>query len=351
MTLPRIRYATPEHVARTYHEIHEAIGRVAGVESAALSFSIPLFGGSASAGVNPEGRAQDASGEVRVELYIATPGVFQTMHIPLRAGRDFTTRDENGATDVAIINEAAAREAFPGENAIGKRIGFLRDSAGGMQWREVVGIVGDVRSSGLRDAPRPAMYLALPQTPVVVLDAIQRTMFAVARARGEPLTLTRDIQRAVAAVDPTLPLFAVTSMEQRLSDSLAGTRFNTVLLSALGVIGLVLATVGIFGVISYYVSQRTQEIGLRMALGASSRGVLLLVVEQGLRPVVVGVVLGLGASIAALRVLDSLLYDVSATDPLTLGGVALAVIGVAVVAAMIPARRATRIDPLAALRE
>jgi ABC-type antimicrobial peptide transport system permease subunit len=195
------------------------------------------------------------------------------------------------------------------------------------------------------------MYLALPQTPVVVLDAIQRTMFAVARARGEPLTLTRDIQRAVAAVDPTLPLFAVTSMEQRLSDSLAGTRFNTVLLSALGVIGLVLATVGIFGVISYYVSQRTQEIGLRMALGASSRGVLLLVVEQGLRPVVVGVVLGLGASLAAVRVLDSLLYDESATDPLTLGGVALAVIGVAVVAAMIPARRATRIDPLAALRE
>ena len=123
------------------------------------------------------------------------------------------------------------------------------------------------------------------------------------------------------------------------------------LLSALGVIGLVLATVGIFGVISYYVSQRTQEIGLRMALGASPRGVLLLVVEQGLRPVVVGVVLGLGASIAALRVLESLLYDVSATDPLTLGGVALAVIGVAVVAAMIPARRATRIDPLAALRE
>ena len=351
MTLPRIRYETPEHVVRTYHEIHEAIGRVAGVESAALSFSIPLFGGSASAGVNPEGRPQDASGEIRVELYIATPGVFQTMHIPLRAGRDFTDRDENGATHVAIINEAAAREAFPGENAIGKRIGFLRDSAGGMQWREVVGIVGDVRSSGLRDAPRPAMYLALPQTPVVVLDAIQRTMFAVARARGEPLTLTRDIQRAVAAIDPTLPLFAVTSMEQRLSDSLAGTRFNTVLLSALGVIGLVLATVGIFGVISYYVSQRTQEIGLRMALGASPRGVLLLVVEQGLRPVVVGVVLGLGASIAALRVLESLLYDVSATDPLTLGGVALAVIGVAVVAAMIPARRATRIDPLAALRE
>jgi putative ABC transport system permease protein len=351
MTLPRLRYATPEHVARTYHEIQQAVGRVAGVESAALAFSIPLSGGNASAGITPEGRPLDASAQISAEFYIATPGVFQTMRIPIRAGRDFNDRDVNGAPRVAIINEATARVAFPGENALGKRIGFIRDSAGGMRWWEVVGIVGDVRSSGLRDAPRPALYIALPQTPIVVLDAIQRTMFAVARVRGEPKTLTRDIQRAVAAIDPTLPIFAVTSMEQRLSDSLAGTRFNTVLLSALGVIGLVLATVGIFGVISYYVSQRTQEIGLRMALGASPRGVLLLVVEQGLRPVVLGVVLGLGASIATLRVLKSLLYDVSANDPLTLGGVALAVIAVAVSAAMIPARRATRIDPLAALRE
>jgi ABC-type antimicrobial peptide transport system permease subunit len=163
--------------------------------------------------------------------------------------------------------------------------------------------------------------------------------------------MTREIQRAVADVDPGLPLFAVTSMDQRLSDSLAGTRFNTVLLSALGLIGLVLAMVGIFGVISYFVSQRTQEIGLRMALGAQRRGVLLLVVEQGLRPVVLGIVLGLGISVASLRVLESLLYDVSATDPLTLSGVAVGVIAVAAIAALGPARRATRIDPLAALRE
>jgi putative ABC transport system permease protein len=176
-------------------------------------------------------------------------------------------------------------------------------------------------------------------------------MFVVARARGEPLALTRNIQGAVAQVDASLPLFSVSSMDQRLSDSLAGTRFNTVLLSVLGVIGLVLATVGIFGVISYFVSQRQQEIGLRMALGATPRKVLLLVVEQGLRPVVLGVVLGLAAAAVATRLLRALLYDVSATDPFTLAGVALGIILFATVAALVPARRATRIDPLVALRE
>lgn len=351
MTLPRVKYPTTEHVLRTYREIHEAVARVPGVESAALAFSIPLVGWSAQAGINPEGRPMDASEQISAEFYIATPGVFETMRIPVRAGRDFNDRDAGGSPRVAIINEVVARQAFSGEDALGKRIGFLRDSTGAPTWWEVVGIVGDVRSSGLRDEPRPALYIALPQTPDVVLDANQRTMFAIARVRGEPLALTRSIQRAVAEIDPTLPLFAVTSMEQRLSDSLAGTRFNTVLLSALGVIGLVLATVGIFGVISYFVSQRTQEIGLRMALGATPRGVLVLVVEQGLRPVVLGIVLGLGASVATLRVLKSLLYDVSATDPLTLAGVALGIVGIAVVAAMVPARRATRIDPLAALRD
>ena len=351
MTLPRTRYVTTEHVVRTFDQIHEAVGMVRGVESASMTFSVPLSGGSAQAGINPEGRPTDASSQLRADLQIISSGLFQTMRIPIRAGRDFNDRDRQGTPRVAIINEVTAKEAFPGEDALGKRIGFLRDSTGSMMWWEVIAVVGDVRSSGLRDAPRPALYIALPQAPDVVLDAIQRTMFVVARSRGEPLAMTREIQRAVADVDPGLPLFSITSMDQRLSDSLAGTRFNTVLLSALGVIGLILAMVGIFGVISYFVSQRTQEIGLRMALGAQRRGVLWLVVEQGLRPVVLGIVLGLGISVATLRVLKSLLYDVSATDPLTLSGVALGVIAVAIAAAMIPARRATRIDPLAALRE
>lgn len=273
------------------------------------------------------------------------------MRIPIVHGRDFTENELRRTPRVAIINEAAAKEAWPNENPIGKRFGLTRDSADAYVWWVVVGVIGNIREHGLRDEPRPEMYLSLAQTPQIIIDAIQRTLFVVARAHGEPLALTQGIKRAVAKVDPTLPLFAVSSMEQRFAESLAGARFNTVLLSVLGGIGLVLATVGIFGVISYFVSQRTHEIGLRMARGATPKRVLLLVVEQGLRPVVLGVVLDLAGAIAATRVLKTLLFDVSATDPLTLAGVALAITSIAVVAAMFPARRAMRIDPLAALRD
>jgi predicted permease len=351
VTLPSVDYGTPPSVVRAYRSIHDNVRAVNGVESAALVFGVPMFGMNAQAGVNPEGRATDASGQMSVGLHLASPGVFQTMGIPMRGGRDFTERDETGAPLVAIMNEAAAKQAWPNENAIGKRFGLLRDSTGALIWWEVVGIIADVREYGLREAPRPELYLPLAQTPAIILGAVQRTRSIVARTRSEPATITRAVQGAVAKVDASLPVFSVSSMEERLAESMAATRFNTVLLSALGVIGLVLAMVGIGGVISYFVSQRTHEIGLRMALGASPKAVLLLVVRQGMRPVVLGVLIGLVGSAAATRVLESLLYDVSATDPLTLAGVAIGVTAIAALAALGPARRAVRIDPLVALRE
>jgi predicted permease len=351
VTLPRAAYPAPEPVVRAFRDVRDAVRAVPGVESASLVFAVPMTGTNASAGVNPEGRSLDASGRVNVALHLATPGVFETMRIPIRAGRDFTEHDRDGTTRVTIINEAMARSAWPGENAIGKRFALLRDSTDSPIWWEVVGVVGDVRELGLRDAPRPGMYLALTQTPPIILGALQQTMYVVARTRGEPMTYTRAIQSAVAKVDRSLPLFSAHSMEERLADSVAGARFNSVLLSGLGVIGLMLAMVGIVGVVSYFVSQRQREIGVRMALGATPQRVLVLVVRQGVRPVVVGVVLGLLISAAATRLLDALLYDVSATDPFTLALVALGVLAVAIAAAAIPARRATRIDPLVALRE
>jgi putative ABC transport system permease protein len=351
MSLPSVDYATQESVVRAYRSVHDNVRSLTGVESAALLFGVPMYGMNAQAGINPEGRATDASGQMSAGLHLASPGVFQTLRIPMRAGRDFTDRDQTGAPLVAILNEAAAKQAWPNENAIGKRFGLLRDSTGALIWWEVIGVVADVREYGLREAPRPELYLSLAQTPPIILGAVQRTMLVVARTRGEPLAMTRPVQSAVAKVDASLPVFAVSSMEQRLAESMAGTRFNTVLLSALGVIGLVLAMVGIGGVISYFVSQRTHEIGLRMALGASPRRVLLLVVEQGMRPVVIGVLIGLVGSAAATRVLGALLYDVSPTDPITLAGVALVVTAIAALAAVWPARRAVRIDPLVALRD
>jgi predicted permease len=351
MSLPAVDYATPEAVRRAYRSIEDQVRAVPGVESAALVFAIPMFGASAQAGINPEGRPLDPSAQMSVGLHIATPGVFASMGIPVTAGRDFGDRDVEGSPNVAILNETAARQAWPNESALGRRFGLLRDSTGAFVWWEVVGVIADVRSIGLREAPRPQMYMPLAQTPPIILDAIQRSMFVVARVRGEPLALTKAISTAVATVDPGLPLFAVGTMEERLASSMASTRFNTVLLSLLGVIGLVLAMVGIFGVISFFVSQRSQEIGVRMALGATPHKVLLLVVGQGLRPVVAGVVLGLAGAAASTRFLQSLLYDVSATDPVTLAGVAFGVTAVAFAAALVPARRATRIDPLSALRE
>jgi predicted permease len=351
VTLPRAAYPAPEPIVRTFRDLREAVRGVPGVESAALVFAVPMTGTNASAGVNPEGRPEDASSRVSVALHLATPGVFETMRIPIRAGRDFTEDDRDGSPRVSIINEAMAQTVWPGENAIGKRFGLLRDSADAPIWWEVVGVAGDAREIGLRDAPRPGMYLALAQAPPIILGALQQTMYVVARTRGEPMTYTRAIQSIVAKVDPSLPLFSVQSMEERLAESVAGARFNSVLLSALGVIGLMLAMVGIVGVVSYFVSQRQREIGVRMALGATPQRVLVLVVRQGVRPVVVGVVLGLLISAAATRLLDALLYDVSATDPFTLALVALGVLAVAIAAAAIPARRATRIDPLVALRE
>ena len=351
MTLPAADYPTPETAVTTFLRIRDVLRGAVGVESSALVFSVPLAGANAQAGVTPEGKSQDPSNQVPVGLHLATPGIFATMRIPMRSGRDFTDRDVAGSPRVTIVNEQAAKTLWPNQNPIGRRFGLLRDSADAPIWWEVVGVVGDVRERGLQEKPRPEMYLSLAQSPPIVLDALQRTMYIVARTRGQPLAATKAIQRAVAQVDPTLPLFAVNSMDERLSDSRAGARFNTILLTVMGAMGLALAAIGIFGVISYFVSQRAQEIGVRMALGATPSRVLMLVVGQGIRPVVLGVILGLIGAAATTRVLRALLFDVSATDPLTLAGMALGVTVIAVVAALFPARRATRIDPIVALRE
>jgi putative ABC transport system permease protein len=351
MTLPVTDYPTPQAAVATFLRIRDAVRGAVGVESSALVFSVPLSGANAQAGVTPEGKSQEPANQVGVGLHLATPGIFTTMRIPMRSGRDFTDQDVMGSPRVTIVNEQAAKTLWPDQNPIGKRFGLLRDSADAPLFWEVVGVVGDVRERGLQQPPRPEMYLSFAQAPPIVLDALQRTMYVVARTRGQPLAATKAIQRAVAQVDPTLPLFAVNSMEERLSDARAGARFNTILLTVMGAIGLALAAIGIFGVISYFVSQRAQEIGVRMALGATPRRVLMLVVGQGIRPVVLGVILGVLGAVAASRLLRALLFGVSPADPLTLAGMALGVTLIAVVAALFPARRATRIDPLVALRE
>jgi predicted permease len=298
----------------------------------------------------PEGRADDPSNAVSFNFRIATPGLFRTLRIPVKQGRDFDDRDVAGAPCVLIINETAARTAWPNESAIGKVIPGVRDATGQRTKCSVVGIVGDAHDDGLREPVRPQLYFASAQTPAVLWRAMQRSMYIVARTTGDPRAMTKQLQAAVARVDPTLPLFDVRSMDERLASSLATGRFNTMLLTTLGVIGMLLAAVGIYGVVAYFVTQRTGEIGLRMALGATPAGVVRLVVGQGMRPVVLGIVVGAALALAASRLLATLLYGIGTTDPVTFALVPVVLGAVALVASVVPARRATRVEPTQALQ-
>jgi len=207
-----------------------------------------------------------------------------------------------------------------------------------------------VRSSGPATAPRPEFYLPLPQTPDDAWNWTQRTMYIVARTEGDPASLAPPLRAIVGRIDPELPLYDVRQMDQRLAGSLATARFNTLLLSLLGGVGLLLAASGIYGVIAYFVSQRTQEIGVRIALGASTGSVVRLILGQALRPVAIGAALGVAAALVASRVLASQLFGVSRTDPLTMAAVVATLIGVALAASAVPARRAAAVDPTRALQ-
>jgi predicted lysophospholipase L1 biosynthesis ABC-type transport system permease subunit len=250
-----------------------------------------------------------------------------------------------------IVSETLAARAYPGQDPIGKRIGCCEQTPDKQPvWKVIVGVAGDVRSSGPATAPRPEFYLPLPQAPDDAWNWTQRTMYIVARTDGDPAALAQPLRAMVARVDPELPLYDVREMDQRLAGTLQTARFNTLLLSLLGGIGLLLAATGIYGVIAYFVSQRTQEIGVRIALGASTASVVRLILGQSLKPVAAGAAVGVAGALAASRVLASQLFGVSRTDPVTIAAVVATLIGVALVASAVPARRAAAVNPTRALQ-
>jgi predicted permease len=269
------------------------------------------------------------------------------MSVPIVRGRNFNDGDRADGRRVMIISARLAAVAFPGQDPIGKRISCCVPGPDG--FKVVVGVAGDIRSRGPATAPRPEFYLPLAQTPDVAWNWF-RTLYVVARTPGDPAALTKPLNAAVTGIDRDLPLFDVRTMDQRLAGSLATARFNTLLLTLLGGIGLALAATGIYGVIAYFVSQRTQEIGVRMALGATAGSVVRLVLGQALRPVTIGAGVGVATALGASRVLSSQLFGVSRTDPLTIGAVVATLIGVALVASAVPARRAAAVDPTRALQ-
>ena len=268
-----------------------------------------------------------------------TPHYLRAIGTPLKSGRDFTEQDDGGAPQVAIISETMARSAFaPGVDPIGKRVNI-----GGQGWRTIVGVAGDARTIDLKDA-RWNVYVPYRQFAYPV-------SYVAIRAASDPAALMAAVRREVAALDPEQTVMSVMTMEQRVSAALARPRFNALLLNLLSALAAALATVGIYGVISYSVAQRTREIGVRLALGAKRSDVLWLVIKQGMALAAVGVAIGLAASLALTRLMQGLLYGLSATDLLTFAGASALLGAVAVAACWLPARRATKVDPMVAMRE
>jgi len=340
--LPAAKYKDEPQIAAFYEQLASRAATLPGVERAALVSALPLSGGASVLSFVVEGRPELPPEKVQdAEFFTVTPDFFDVLGIAHVRGERLNERHREGVPDVGVINETMARKFWPGEDPVGKRLNMGNPATS--PWITVVGVVGDTRNSALEKEPYPQVYLPAAQFR-------QRSMTFVARTSADPLSLVPAVRRELAALDKDLPLYNVRTMEQVLSESVARRRFQMILIAAFAGVGLLLAAVGIYGVISYSVAQRRHEIGVRMALGAGAPDILRLVVGQGLGLTLAGVGLGIAAALLLTRVLASLLYGVSATDPLTFACVSLALVGVALLACLVPARRATRVDPMVALR-
>lgn len=344
LALPQEKYKDDALKAQFFKQVVERAGGLPGVEAAAAVSHLPLSGQEELDGFSIEGRTEptETAQAQTADFRVITPDYFRTMQIPLLKGRFFNEQDRANTTYSIIIDESFARRFFPGEDPLGKRIdedGSRSDHG----FAAIIGVVGGVKHTDVKAEARPTMYVPAEQSP-------WQYMTLVIRSSGDPAALTSALRQEVWAVDNDQPLSEIATMEQLFSKAVAPQRFNTLLLGLFAALALALATIGIYGVIAYSVTQRAQEIGVRLALGASSRDILGLVIGQAMRTSLLGVGLGIIAALGLTRVMTSLLFEVSATDPLVFAGLSALLIAVALVASYIPARRATKVDPLVALR-
>jgi predicted permease len=310
-----------------------------GMQSVALSNRVPLGFGGGSTSVKPAGYVSQANESMETQVAIITPNYFQTMQIPILKGRDFTLRDTRNSQRAVIVSEAFVNRYWPLQEALGKQL--YSDLT--KEWFTVVGVARDLRVSSLNEKPTPFLYLPLYQV-------YKTTMIINARVAGDPLTFGRTVDKAIHELNADLVVFDVTTLELREQFSSFGQRVAGTFVGAFGLLALVLAAIGIYGVTAYTTRQRTHEIGLRLALGASKDDILRLVLGHGLRLTLTGVVLGLVAAFALTRYLKSMLLGVTSTDALTFSSVAILLCAVALFASFIPAFRAMRVDPMVALR-
>jgi putative ABC transport system permease protein len=343
-------HAPADRRAAFYREVVAQLRAMPGVQAASAVNHVPIAGDLFRLGVVIEGRPAPRPGDAPSAAYrVALPGYFQTIGMRLARGRDFEERDNESASPVAVVNQTMAQRFWPGEDALGKR--FRLDSSNAKPWMTVVGIIHDAKQWSWAARADEEMYIPFLQDADYLHNkAGFLSMTVVARTRGPVSALAPVVRERIRAIDRNIPVAAMTSMEQVVSDAVWQPRMATSVLSGFAVLALVLSTTGIFAVMSYIVAGRTQEIGIRMALGARQADVLRMVLLQSLRPVALGVALGLCGALAFTRLMTTLLYQVSPTDPAVLIGVTLLLAAVAAFAGLLPARRAARIDPLIALR-
>ena len=343
ISLPVAKYPRGKPVIDFHAEMIRRVQALPGVEAAGLTSILPLSGSNSDSSFAIEGRN---SFQEKVypdeEIRVVTEDYFKVLKVPLVQGRFFDQRDQADAPQVAIINQAFARKWFPNQDAVGKKITFSDTRKPDPKWITIAGMVGDMRHRGLDAEAKPEYYLPHPQNPY-------RGMILALRSKQDPRSLAESIRREIRRLDPELPAANVRTLENVASDSIAPRRLSVVLISVFAAVALVLASVGIYGVMSFLVVQRTHEIGVRMALGAQRNDVLRLVVGHGMRLVLVGSVLGLIMALMSTRALSAMLYRVGAFDPATFAGVTIALALVALLASYIPALRATRADPMIAL--
>lgn len=341
INLPTQRYSKPQ-ASNFSSELIERIKPLPSVQQVSLSSDVPLGDDGSSTNISVEGQPETPGSEIRAYRHRVMPDYFSTLQIPILSGRDFTLQDNIQTDKVVIVDKSLAARIWSGEDALGKRI-----KMGGAEapWLTVVGVAGDAKYSNLIQTDIDMdIYLPLFQDQVL-------TLYFAIRTSGDPLPLIGAVRREVLMLEPNLPLYSIATMEQRMTKEIARFRFITMMLIVFGFVALVMASIGVYGVMNYAVAQRTQEIGIRMALGAQKFQIFRLVMKQGLIVTVIGLVLGLGGAFALTRFLASLLYGVSATDPIVFVFTSAMLTAVTLTACFIPARRAVAVDPMVALRQ
>jgi putative ABC transport system permease protein len=344
LDLSEVKYPDRDHRTAFFDEVIRRVRALPGVQSGAVAGNLPLTYNGDSMFVSVEGLPDPPPDQQPDVIYrVIGPGYFGTMGISIVRGRDFTDQDKGDSKDMVVISEKTAQHFWPGADPIGKRL-KPGSSASNSPWREVIGIVKDVRQNDLIAPPKMQMYLNYRQLKNIPANAL------AVRTNIEPMSLAGSVRNAIWSVDKDQAVADIDTMDHIVAEAVARQRFSMVLLGFFAAVALLLASVGIYGVMSYSVAQRTREIGIRMALGARRADVLQMTVKDGLKLVGAGMLVGVAAAFILTRVMATLLYGISATDPITFVGISFVLLAFAMLASYVPALRATKVDPIIALR-